>query len=309
MKRITKLLASLLLVLSICFSLGSCSELFGAFLPGEGAETPQTPTNTDGELAVHFLDVGQADSILVVDGDMVMMIDTGDWPSGDHKTYMLNYIRDLGITEIDYLVLTHPDADHIGGAPEVINTFTVKNCIMPNETKTTQVFKRTLDALEDREVNVLLPTPGDTYTLKNATFRILAPLKEDYNDTNDHSVVLRLMYGERSILFTGDAEAYSEEDMVATYTAADLKSDVLKVGHHGSVTSSSPAFLALVDPDYAVISCGVGNSYGHPHDETVERLQNAGIQMYRTDTQGTIILKTDGKTLSFATLGNKTAAD
>lgn len=309
MKRITKFLTSLLLVLSICFSLGSCSELFGSFLPGEGEGTPQTPTNTDGELAVHFLDVGQADSILVVDGDMVMMIDTGDWPNGDHKTYMLNYIKDLGITEIDYLVLTHPDADHIGGAPEVINTFTVKNCIMPNETKTTQVFKRTLDALEDREVNVLLPTPGDTYTLKNATFRILAPLKEDYNDTNDHSVVLRLMYGERSILFTGDAEAYSEEDMVATYTAADLKSDVLKVGHHGSVTSSSPAFLALVDPDYAVISCGVGNSYGHPHDETVERLQNAGIQLYRTDTQGTIILKTDGKTLSFTTLGIKTAED
>ena len=176
---------------------------------------------------------------------------------------------------------------------------------MPNATSSSKTFERTLDALEDRQVNVILPNPGDNYTLTNATFRILAPLSEDYNDSNDHSVVLRLLYGERSILFTGDAEAESEEDMVAAYTAEALKSDVLKVGHHGSVTSTAPDFLSLVDPDYAVISCGVGNSYGHPHDETVTRLTEKGISIYRTDREGTIVLTTDGKTLEFKTLGKR----
>ena len=295
MKRITKLLISLLLVLAICFSLGSCAGLFDSFTPGEGDGAPQTPTATDGELSVHFLDVGQADSILVVDGEKVLMIDTGDWPNGENKTYMQSYIRDLGITEIEYLVLTHPDADHIGGAPEIINNFTVKNCIMPNATSSSKTFERTLDALEDRQVNVILPNPGDNYTLTNATFRILAPLSEDYNDSNDHSVVLRLLYGERSILFTGDAEAESEEDMVAAYTAEALKSDVLKVGHHGSVTSTAPDFLSLVDPDYAVISCGVGNSYGHPHREALERLEERKIPCYRTDLSGTVTIVKIGR--------------
>lgn len=318
MKRITKLLLSLFLVFALCFSFCSCSELLDSFLPIEDPENPddpqnpdspkepgnpQSPTPTSGQLAVHFLDVGQADSMIVVDGGKVLMIDTGDWPSGETKTYMLNYIRNLGISEIDYLVLTHPDADHIGGAPEVINNFTVKNCIMPNATSTSKTFERTLDALEDRNVNVILPVPGTDYTLENATFRILAPLKDNYNDSNDHSVVLRLLYGERSILFTGDAEKLSEADMVARYTEEDLSADVLKIGHHGSVTSSSPDFLALVKPSYAVISCGVGNKYGHPHDETIYRLEALNIPIYRTDRQGTIVLKTDGTTLEFTTLG------
>ena len=316
MKRITKAITSVLLVVALCLSLASCSALLDAleeYLPadpppsGPPAGAPP-PTPVEGELAVHFLDVGQADAILVVDGDKTMMIDTGDWPNGEHKEYMLSYIESLGIETIDYLVLTHPDADHIGGAPEVINTFDVINCIMPDETKVSATFERTLDALEDNGVNVLLPEPGDEYTLKNAVFRILAPLKTTYTDTNDHSVVLRLQYGERSILFAGDAEKKSEQDMVERYgETSALKADVLKVGHHGSRTSSSEQLLSLVDPAYAVISCGVGNIHRHPHSETVDRLASNGVVTYRTDTDGTVVMLTDGEAISFTMLGKTEA--
>ncbi len=301
MKRTLKLLLSFALVFVLCFSFVSCADIFGGLIP-DSPSNPQIPTPTEGELAVHFLDVGQADAILVVDGDKTLMIDTGDWPNGEDKEYMLNYIEDLGITVIDYLVLTHPDADHIGGAPEVINTFTVKNCIMPNATKTSATFEKTISALEDNNVNVIPPEPGDDYTLKNATFRILAPLSEEYKDSNDYSVVLRLQYGERSILFTGDAEKGSEAEIVEKYTSADLSADVLKVSHHGSTTSTTQRFLELVDPDYAVISCGVGNSYGHPHDEVIERLTEKEIEILRTDEDGTIVLTTDGESLNFTKL-------
>ena len=309
MKRIFRAVTVVVLVFALCLSLASCSELLGmlkGYLPGEQPAAPQAPTPTEGELAVHFLDVGQADAILVVDGDKTLMIDTGDWPNGEDKEFMLSYISNLGIETIDYLVLTHPDADHIGGAPEVISAFRVENCIMPSITKETSVFERTLDALEENEVNVLLPIAGDEYVLKNAAFRILGPLKDDYSDTNDHSVVLRLQYGQRSILFAGDAEKASEEDMMELYGGSQsLKADVLKVGHHGSGTSSSQAFLSLVDPDYAVISCGFDNKYGHPHAQTLTRLNAMGISLYRTDTDGTVVLLTDGETLNFTKLGKR----
>ena len=302
MQRITKLLLSLFLVLVLCFSFVSCSKPSG---DNPFSDDPADTSAPQGELAVHFLDVDQGDAILIIDGNKTMMIDTGDWPNDEYKKYMLDYIKDLGITVIDYLILTHPDADHIGGAPEVINTFEVKNCIMPDCTKTTSVFTRTLTALEDRNVNVLLPIVGDEYTLNEAKIRILAPIGESYKDTNDYSVVFRLQYGERSILFTGDAEQMSESEMVARYKASDLDADVLKVGHHGSRTSTSEAFLQLVDPDYAVISCGVGNSYGHPHDPVIARLNNREIEIYRTDEDGTIVLLTDGKTVSLTKLGKQ----
>lgn len=310
MQRITKLLVSLFLIFALCFSLVACEsgQLSDLLPPPPGGDAPSdlpNPAPTAGELVIHFIDVDQADAILIMDGDKTVMIDTGNWPDDAHKEYMLKYMKDLGIAVIDYLILTHPDADHIGGAPEVINTFEVKNCIMPDCVKTTKVFERTVAALENRNVNVLLPNPGDGYTLNNAALSILAPLSEKYSDTNDYSVVFRLQYGERSILFTGDAEAASEAEMVNRYSAQDLKADVLKVGHHGSRTSSSDSFLRLVDPDYAVISCGVENSYGHPHSAVINRLNARGIEIFRTDTDGTIILTTDGETLEFTKLGKR----
>ena len=254
----------------------------------------------EGELIVRFIDVGQADSILVMSSDEVMLIDTGDMDD-DYTEKIISYIENLGIKEIDYLILTHPDADHIGGAPEIIGAFDIINCIMPDYSKTTKIYENTLAALEAEEgVNVIEATPAYTFTVGEAVCKILAPLDE-YKDANDASVVIRLDFGKRSILFTGDAEKESEEDIVAKYSASELKVDVLKSGHHGSRTSSSTELLDKADPDYAVISCGTDNDYGHPHKETIDRYQKYGITVYRTDKQGTVILSIKDDKLNFIT--------
>ena len=342
MKHTFKLLSCILLILSLCFSMVSCGDIvddfmggLGEFDPEAGSEggkkpsvlipgeegdptpdpekkpVPEVPVAKAGELSVHFIDVDQADCALIMDGDKVMLIDTGDYPNDDHKTYMLNYLKARGVETIDYLILTHPDADHIGGAPEVINTFDVKNCIMPAATKTTSVFNRTLDALEKNEVNVLVPVPGEVFALKDATFEILAPLYDDYDDSNNWSVVLRLDFGERSILFTGDAEDISEAEMVEKYKGTNaLSADVLKVGHHGSNSSTTADFLSLVSPDYAIISCGVNNEYNHPRPAIINRLNGVQAEIYRTDKHGTVVLITDGEKLEFTwlTKEHKTSA-
>ncbi len=285
---------ALLIIVAVLYFTGALDGILASL---NASDTPREPTVVEGELKIHFLDVGQADCILVMSEDEVMLVDTGDRDT-DYTNKIINYLKDLGIDTVDYLVLTHPDSDHIGGAPEIINEFTVEKCIMPDYTKTTKIFESTLDALEEREVEVVAPTVGEVFTVGEASCKILAPLK-DYEDCNDASVVIRLDFGERSVLLTGDAEKESEADIAATYSAADLKVDVLKSGHHGSRTSSSSGLLDKADPDYAVISCGEGNSYGHPHVETVDRYDEYGITYYRTDISGTIILTTDGVSLEF----------
>jgi len=260
-------------------------------------DTPDAPNTPEGELKIHFIDVGQADCILVMAGGEVMLVDTGD-TDNDYTDKIIDYLKALNISTIDYLVLTHPDSDHIGGAPEIINGFTVEKCYMPSFVKTTKIFENTLDALEDRSVDVLLPEVGSVFKVGEASCKILAPL-EEYDDCNDASIVIRLDFGSRSVLLTGDAEKESEADIASTYSSADLKVDVLKSGHHGSRTSSSTGLLDKADPEYAVISCGEGNSYGHPHEETIERYESYGITTYRTDLLGTIVLTTDGTSLEF----------
>ena len=253
-------------------------------------EPEEPPEITEGELQVHVIDVGQADSILVLSEDEVMLVDTGDLDD-DYTEKIINYIKSFGIDTIDYLVLTHPDSDHIGGAPEIFEEFIIKNCIMPDFAKTTKIYENTLDAIEAEEgLNLIEAVPDYRFEVGEAKCRVLAPI-EEYEDANDASVVIKLVFGERSVLLTGDAEKDSEADMVKRYSASDLKADVLKSGHHGSRTSSSPALLDKVDPDYAIISCGEGNSYGHPHEETIERYAEYGIEVYRTDLVGTVVVK------------------
>lgn len=253
-------------------------------------ETQDPPELTEGELQVHIIDVGQADAILVLSEDKVMLVDTGDLDDG-YTEKIINYIKSFNIDAIDYLVLTHPDSDHIGGAPEIFAEFEIKNCIMPDFAKTTKIYENTLDAIEAEEgLNLIEAVPDYDFKVGEAKCRILAPI-EKYSDANEASVVIRLVFGERSVLLTGDAEKESEADMVKRYSASELKADVLKSGHHGSSTSSSEALLDKVDPDYAIISCGEGNKYGHPHDETIERYEEYEIEVYRTDEDGTVIVK------------------
>lgn len=264
------------------------------------APEPDVPTVTEGELQVHFLDVGQADSVLVMSGEDVMLIDTGDLDDS-YTNKIISYLRTYGIEEIDYLILTHPDSDHIGGAPEIFDNFVIKNCIMPDFVKTTKIYESTLDAIEAEEgLNLIAAEPGYRFTVGEAECKVLAPL-DDYSDANEASVVIKLVFGERSVLFTGDAEKESEGAMVSRYSQTDLKADVLKSGHHGSSTSSTEAFLRLVAPKYAVISCGEGNKYGHPHGETITRYTSFGIKIYRTDEDGTVILKIKDNDISFTT--------
>ncbi|MBE6620786.1 MAG: MBL fold metallo-hydrolase [Ruminococcaceae bacterium] len=275
-------------------------ELFGQE-PDDNPSTDAGLGEDAGEVRVHVIDVGQGDSILLTAPGGNVLFDAGDLASR-HEQAIKNYLTDLGITTLDYFIITHPDADHIGGADMILTDFTVKNVIMPDITSNSQAFAAMLDALEKSQANVIEAVAGETYTLGDLNLKILAPLKK-YSDTNDMSVVIRATYGQVSMMFTGDAEGNlegkSEKDMLATYKASELDCDFLKVGHHGSDTSSSPAFVQAVSPKIAAISCGAGNKYGHPLQSVLDTLNAAGVVTYRTDLSGTLVFVCDGKTIEY----------
>lgn len=245
-------------------------------------------------LKVHYIDVGQADSILVQQGDSNMLIDAGN--NADANT-VVEYLKSQNVSKLDFLVLTHPHEDHIGGADAVIKDFDINTVYMPKVTTTTKTFKDVVLAMKNKDYKATAPNPGDTFKLGDADCTILSPINSEKGDLNTYSIVLKVQYGNNKFLFTGDAQASNEQDMInADY---DLSADVLKVGHHGSHTSTSEDFLNAVNPQYAVISCGKGNDYGHPHKEVMERLQAKGIPVYRTDEAGSIICTSDGETITF----------
>ncbi|MBQ8409657.1 MAG: MBL fold metallo-hydrolase [Clostridia bacterium] len=252
------------------------------------------PVPDDGEVIFHFIDVGQGDAILITTPDGNMLVDTSVKSARDQ---LVAYLDSVGVTELEYLVLTHPDADHIGNADYIIENYDIKNILLPDQAATSKTYERMLTAMENSSANVICPEPGYVFSLGALQNTVIAPNK-DYNDANEMSIVFKAVYGETSVMMTGDAEIKSEEDIVKLWSAADLKCDILKVGHHGSTTSTTQEFLDAVDPDIAVISCGEGNTYGHPHDETLDKLAAKGVTVYRTDTQGTIIFKTDGETFT-----------
>ncbi|MCL2368212.1 MAG: MBL fold metallo-hydrolase [Oscillospiraceae bacterium] len=243
----------------------------------------------DGQAAVHFIDVGQGDATLIQTSRGSVLIDGGDHRLGMGER-VVEYLRDAGISELTYVIATHPHADHIGGLVEVLQTFPVGTLIMPPVTHTTLTFERFIDAIEENDIYVRAPVAGSSFSVGEAVFTIIAPNAAGYGNLNDYSVSLRMALGETSFIFTGDAEELSELEMIAAGHV--LSSDVLRVGHHGSRTSTAQAFLDAVDPTIAVISLGRDNSYGHPHSVVMERLQ--GIRVYRTDEHGHIVMITDG---------------
>jgi len=266
------------------------------------SNNPQPPV--EGSLEVYFLDVGQADCILLRTGEHNMLIDAGvELKNGQVTTAeinrILNYLKKYGITNLDYLVATHPHADHIGAMAAVVKEMdSIGEVLMPDATNTTATFKNFLKAIEDKDISMTIPEPGDIFMLGEARMQVLAPNSSSYSDVNDYSIVLRVEFGAKTFLLTGDAEAKSEREQFGN--VLPLKADVLKVGHHGSRTSSSQAYLDSVDPAYAIISCGTGNSYGHPHSESVTRLAAMNVEIYRTDLHGTIIFTTDGTEINIA---------
>lgn len=306
--KIASLLLAFMIAISCMASLVSCEALFeglGSITTSDGDATSgskqdgsSTYPKPDGKLEVHVLDVGQGDSILLYTADGCALIDTS-YNKNSVSDSIIDYLQELGISKIDLLVLTHPHADHIGGAPEVIEAFEIGKILMPDKATTTNIFDATLDAIEAKNVDVYAPKAGDVYDIGDLHLTVLAPNSESYGDEiNNYSIVLRATFGSSSFMLTGDAEAHSEAEIVGKFSADMLKCDVLKVGHHGSTTSSSTQFLDAVSPRYAVISCGEDNSYGHPHAETISKLEARGIQYFVTYEYGAVVFETDGENLT-----------
>ncbi|MDG0873985.1 MBL fold metallo-hydrolase [Paenibacillus thiaminolyticus] len=253
------------------------------------------PLQPVGTLQVFYLDVGQGDSTLIkTPKGQHILIDGGDNHKGQD---VVEYLESLGITQLDVVIATHPDADHIGGLDTVIDAIPVESVYAPKVSHTTNTYRDFLMAVKNRGLKIKTAKAGLDIPLEGVTAEFVAPVAEYGKDLNAWSAVLRLTYGNTSFLFTGDAEARSEADMLKQ--PKPLHADVLKVGHHGSDTSTSQEFLDAVQPTYAVISAGVDNKYGHPKKVIMNRLKKAGVEIYRTDKQGTISAISDGTNIKW----------
>lgn len=248
--------------------------------------------------SVSFIDVGQADSVLIRNGNYNMLIDAGNNEDGEK---LVNYFKSLGIEEFTYVFATHPHEDHIGGMDDIINNFKIDNYYMSNKLSTTKTFMDVLDALDGRNLKYTVPNKGDTLKLGDANIKVIYP-GDDKSNINDSSIVLKITYGKNSFLLTGDATSNVERKIYNE----DIKSDVLKVAHHGSSYSSTDVFLDRVKPYYAVISVGKNNIYNHPSNKTLEKLNKRNIKVYRTDLDGTIVFISDGDNLSVKALKTDT---
>ena len=285
-------------LLILALFLTGCSGI----APSSGrAEDAAAKTESGTDLNVHFIDVGQGDSTLIEKDGRYMLIDAGE---RDQGPVVVSYLKEQGVKTLDYVIGTHPHSDHIGGLEAVIRAFDVGTIIMPEKAHTTKLYERLLDTIEEKNLKITLPKPGTTYDLGSASFQILAPNRDYGDELNNWSVGIRVDYGNNSFLLCGDAEKEAEEDMVAN--GLSLKADVLKVSHHGSSTSSSQVFIDRADPEYAVISCGKNNDYGHPHKEPLELFQKKHIKVLRTDQLGTIVAVSDGTKVTFPGVGDRT---
>ena len=254
---------------------------------------PQPGVSADGgTLQVHYIDVGQADCILLETEGKFMLIDGGN---KDDSQLVVSYLEQQGVTELEAVFCTHAHEDHVGGLPAVLAVFPTKAVYAPTKTYSSKIFDSFLYYVDQQGLDVTIPAPGQLLTLGDAILTVLGPV-QSYAETNDTSIVLSLFFDDVRFLFTGDMEAAAENDMLDYWgEQIDWDSTVLKVGHHGSSTSSSYRFLYETDPEYAIVSVGKDNSYGHPHEEVVSRYADAGIPLFRTDELGHIIVTADGE--------------
>lgn len=266
----------------VAFSLAGCSV------------QTQSPGQASG-ITVHIIDVGQGDAILISSPRENVLVDTGDVPARDE---LVSYIKKQGISTIDKVIITHPHADHLGGMPAVFDHFTVRQLYDSGQTTTTSLYRRYLTTVKNKKIPFTVLTRGQTLDLGDgAVLQILSPDKpyfEGSDALNNNSVVAKLVYGNFSMLFTGDAEQEAEQRLIKLY-GEDLHSTVLKSGHHGSNTSSGNPFLKIVKPEAAVISVGANNEYHHPHPSTLKKYAAIPSKVYRTDRDGTIIIYSDGQ--------------
>lgn len=254
------------------------------------------PDAENGELSAYFLDVDQSDCSILVNDGKVLMIDTG---TPDQTAKIREALQSLGITKIDYLIITHQHDDHMGGAVDILENYDVANIIMPKLSKvnmvTTRAYENLLNKIKEKQVHAIAAEPNFTFNLGNAECTVLAPLSQDEN-LNNMSAVTKVVFGSTAFLFQGDAEKKVESALLSS--GADVSADVIKVGHHGSKTSSSKKYIEAVSPKIAIISCGIENSYGHPHAVTLETLKKANIDTYITYQYKVLCVKSDGRKIT-----------
>ena len=268
--------------------------LFGLYRGKDAWTSPAVTPLGDKEVQFHFMDVGQGDAALIRTPDGNILIDAG---TSDAEQDLKAYLDSLGVTDIEYAVFTHPHEDHIGGADMVLSHYTVKHVVLPDVSAKDQSYQNMINALQKESCRIIKATPNTIFRVGELTCTILAPLHTGYAEVNDSSVVLRADYGDTSVLYMGDAEFPAEKELLTRYGKAPgglLDCDLIKVGHHGSDTSSDENFLAAVTPGFAVISCGKGNSHGHPMQATLARYASMNVTIHRTDREGNIMFSTVG---------------
>ena len=296
-------LAALALAAALALGLVGCDT--SSIVPGGSGDVMPNPaasqtgtTPSDGQDAafqMHFIDVGQALSVLVECDGQFMLYDCGNVDDG---SLVVSYLQNQGVEQLEYVFCSHAHEDHVGGLAAALAYFPAYHVYSPVTEASTKCFKDFVKYTQQQNLQVEVPAVGTQWALGSATVTLLGPVTQ-YSETNNTSLVLRIDYGVTSFLLTGDMENTAETDLVNS--GANLKADVLQVGHHGSSTSTSYLFLNAVLPEMGVISCGTGNKYGHPHEETLSILRDAKVDVYRTDLQGTITIGSDGQNFTVGT--------
>ena len=243
------------------------------------------------KMIIHYIDVGQGDSILIQVNNKNLLIDAG--PKSDKKK-LFNYLSSLNLNKLDYVIATHPHEDHIGNMSDVIDDYNVLAFYAPKVQSTTKTFEKMIDSLKSKNLKINVIKKGtDSINLgDNTKVTVFSPTKDSYEDLNNYSPVIKIEYGKTSFLFTGDAQKDVEKEILSTNE--DISADILKVGHHGSSTSTTNDFLKKVNPSIGVISVGKDNTYNHPNDDTIKRLKGNKVTIYRTDKDGTVVFSSDG---------------
>ena len=293
-KKINKILNTIIVLLLVLISLAYTKKELVDNKENTNEKTVST-LKTNSNLEVYYFDVGQADSILIRENDNNILIDAGNNEDGEK---LVNYLKnDLNIEKFNMVVGTHPHEDHIGGLDNVIDSFDINTILMPNATSTSKTFENVLDSIEKKDYKITVPKINEEFNYNNINIKVLYT-GTDEKDLNNTSIVLKLTYQNNKFLFMGDATSKVEKKLLNE----DIKSDVLKIGHHGSEYSTTKNFLDKVNPQYAIIEVGKNNTYKHPKEITLDKLNKKNIKIYRTDIDGTIKVASDGNNLKFETL-------